>query len=112
MLLALTDLFRAKWTDAIHEEWMRSVIEKYPDRIYRLANCRESCLAGTDFLRRCFGGSSLTSLLGLEQPSAVHRLQMFEVTVDRAVSLDQFFAHAPDFIDDGIFHGCFLRRIV
>lgn len=32
MHLALTDLFRAKWTDAIHEEWMRSVLEKYPDR--------------------------------------------------------------------------------
>ncbi|CAN1213529.1 hypothetical protein TUMEXPCC7403_25205 [Tumidithrix helvetica PCC 7403] len=23
--LALTDLFRAKWTDLIHEEWMRNV---------------------------------------------------------------------------------------
>ena len=32
MHLALTDLFRAKWTDEIHEEWMRGVVEKYPDR--------------------------------------------------------------------------------
>ena len=31
MHLALTDLFRAKWTDAIHEEWMRSVLESRPD---------------------------------------------------------------------------------
>ena len=31
MHLALTDLFRAKWTDAIHEEWMRSVLENRPD---------------------------------------------------------------------------------
>lgn len=31
MYLAMTDLFRAKWTDAIHEEWMRSVQEDYPD---------------------------------------------------------------------------------
>jgi predicted nucleic acid-binding protein len=31
MHLALTDLFRAKWTDAIHEEWMRSVLEQRPD---------------------------------------------------------------------------------
>ena len=31
MHLALTDLFRAKWTDAIHEEWMRAVLETRPD---------------------------------------------------------------------------------
>lgn len=31
MYLALTDLFRAKWTDAIHEEWMRNVQKDYKD---------------------------------------------------------------------------------
>jgi hypothetical protein len=31
MYLALTDLFRAKWTDAIHEEWMRNVRKNYAD---------------------------------------------------------------------------------
>lgn len=31
MHLALTDLFRAKWTDAIHDEWMRSVLANRPD---------------------------------------------------------------------------------
>ena len=31
MHLALTDLFRAKWTDDIHEEWMRSVLKIRPD---------------------------------------------------------------------------------
>jgi hypothetical protein len=31
MYLALTGLFRAKWTDAIHEEWMRNVQADYPD---------------------------------------------------------------------------------
>jgi predicted nucleic acid-binding protein len=31
MYLAMTDLFRAKWTDAIHEEWMRNVQIDYPD---------------------------------------------------------------------------------
>lgn len=31
MYLAMTDLFRAKWTDAIHEEWMRNVQADYPD---------------------------------------------------------------------------------
>ncbi len=31
MYLALTDLFRAKWTDEIHAEWMRNVQADYPD---------------------------------------------------------------------------------
>jgi predicted nucleic acid-binding protein len=29
--LAVTDLFRAKWTDKIHDEWMRSVLKQRPD---------------------------------------------------------------------------------
>jgi len=31
MRLALKDLFRARWTDEIHDEWIRSVLEKRPD---------------------------------------------------------------------------------
>jgi predicted nucleic acid-binding protein len=31
MRLALTDLFRAIWTDAIHEEWIRNVLRDRPD---------------------------------------------------------------------------------
>lgn len=31
MYLALTDLFRAKWTETIHAEWMRNVQKDYPD---------------------------------------------------------------------------------
>jgi predicted nucleic acid-binding protein len=31
MRLALTGLFRARWTDAIHEEWMRNVLKGRPD---------------------------------------------------------------------------------
>lgn len=31
MRLALTDLFRAKWSDMIHEEWTRSLLAKRPD---------------------------------------------------------------------------------
>lgn len=29
--LALADLFRAKWTDDIHEEWIRSVLRRKPE---------------------------------------------------------------------------------
>jgi predicted nucleic acid-binding protein len=31
MHLAMTDLFRARWTDRIHDEWIRSVLENRPD---------------------------------------------------------------------------------
>lgn len=31
MHLALTDLFRARWTNAIHEEWIGAVLEDRPD---------------------------------------------------------------------------------
>ena len=31
MYLALTDMFRAKWTAEIHEEWMRNVEKDYGD---------------------------------------------------------------------------------
>lgn len=31
MRLALTDLFQAKWSDAIHDEWLRSVLKNRPD---------------------------------------------------------------------------------
>ena len=31
MQLALTDLFRAKWSNAIHEEWIRGVLRHRPD---------------------------------------------------------------------------------
>lgn len=31
MHVAVTDLYRAKWTDAIHDEWTRNVLENRPD---------------------------------------------------------------------------------
>jgi predicted nucleic acid-binding protein len=31
MYLAVTDLFRARWTNDIHEEWMRNVVQDYCD---------------------------------------------------------------------------------
>lgn len=31
MYLALTGMFRAKWTAEIHEEWMAALLEKRPD---------------------------------------------------------------------------------
>ena len=31
MQLALSDLYRARWTEKIHEEWMRNVLKNRPD---------------------------------------------------------------------------------
>lgn len=31
MHLAVTDLFRAKWTEAIHDEWIRNLLARRPD---------------------------------------------------------------------------------
>ncbi|MFN9293122.1 MAG: PIN domain-containing protein, partial [Planctomyces sp.] len=31
MHVAVTDLYRAKWTDAIHDEWVRNVLKDRPD---------------------------------------------------------------------------------
>lgn len=39
--LALTDTFRARWTDKIHEEWMRGVLRDRPELRDRLPRTRE-----------------------------------------------------------------------
>ena len=31
MHLAMTDLFRAKWTNEIHDEWIRNLLKNRPD---------------------------------------------------------------------------------
>ena len=42
MQLAVADLFQARWTDAIHDEWTRNVLSNRPDiRLESLARCRE-----------------------------------------------------------------------
>jgi hypothetical protein len=74
MYLAMTDLFRAKWTDAIHEEWMRNVQADYPDitrakaeRIRDLMNAHvRDCLVT--------GYEDLISALTLPDPDDRHVL--------------------------------------
>lgn len=31
MYLAMTNLYRARWSDDIHEEWMRNAVKDYPN---------------------------------------------------------------------------------
>ena len=44
MHLALADLFRAKWTDAIHDEWIRSVLEDRPDLTREQLECTRALM--------------------------------------------------------------------
>lgn len=39
--LALTGLFRARWTDDIHDEWTRNVVKARPELAQRLAGTRK-----------------------------------------------------------------------
>lgn len=48
MELALADLFRAKWTDRIHEEWISNLLENRPDltreQLERTRSLMNSCV--------------------------------------------------------------------
>lgn len=59
MHLALTDLYRAKWTARIHEEWIRNVLKNRPDltqeqleRTCQLmdANVRDCLVTGYEYI--------------------------------------------------------------
>lgn len=74
MYLAMTDLFRAKWTDAIHEEWMRNVEADYPD-ISRVKTERIRDLMNAH-VRDCLvtGYEHLIAALALPDPDDRHVL--------------------------------------
>jgi predicted nucleic acid-binding protein len=59
MELALTDLFRARWSDAIHQEWIRNVLKNRPDlaesqllrtKAFMDANVRDALVTGFESL--------------------------------------------------------------
>jgi hypothetical protein len=59
MRLALTDLYRARWTDMIHDEWIRNVLRQRPDlkpedlnrtRALMNAHVRDSLVTGFEHL--------------------------------------------------------------
>jgi hypothetical protein len=50
MYLALTDLFRAKWTDAIHEEWLvMHLIDLAPNLVCSAAKKQRESLKNLPF---------------------------------------------------------------
>ncbi|WP_347987608.1 PIN domain-containing protein [Methylomonas sp. AM2-LC] len=59
MHLALTDLYRAKWTEQIHEEWIRNLLEARPEltreqlertRQFMDSSVRDCLVSGHEFL--------------------------------------------------------------
>lgn len=72
--LALRDLFRAKWTDAIHDEWIRNLLKQRPDlKPEQLARTRELMNAN---VRDCLvtGYESLIPALALPDSDDRHVL--------------------------------------
>jgi hypothetical protein len=68
MELALTDLYRARWSDEIHEEWMRNVRANNPavaeDKLLRTrdlmnAHVRDSLVTGYEGLIPGFNGTEI-----------------------------------------------------
>jgi hypothetical protein len=71
--LALTDLFQARWTDEIHDEWVRNVLANRPDiSPESLARCRLMDLHVTDCL--VTGYESLIPTLTLPDANDRHVL--------------------------------------
>jgi len=69
MRLALTDLFRARWTEDIHDEWIRNLLEVRTDltreqlertRELMNANVRDCLVEGYQNLRQCCKNSHLS----------------------------------------------------
>jgi predicted nucleic acid-binding protein len=74
MQMALTDLYRAKWSPMIHEEWMRNLLQSRPDLSReRLQRIRELMDAHT---RGCVvtGFENLIDALELPDPGDRHVL--------------------------------------
>ena len=74
MHIALTDLYRAKWTDQIHEEWIRNLLKNRSDlSIEQLTRTRNLMNAG---VRDCLvtGYEGLIRTLKLPDPDDRHVL--------------------------------------
>lgn len=74
MWQALTDLFKARWTEQIHQEWIRNVLENRPDlTLSQLTRTKNLMNAN---VRNCLvtGYESLIPTLWLPDPNDRHVL--------------------------------------
>lgn len=74
MHLALTDLFRAKWTNEIHDEWIRNVLKNRPDLTKRQLERTKDLM--NENVRDCLieGYDKLIPALSLPDPDDRHVL--------------------------------------
>lgn len=74
MWLALTDLFKARWTEEIHSEWIRNVLENRPDLTLEQLTRTKNLMNGN--VRDCLvtGYEALISTLELPDPDDRHVL--------------------------------------
>ena len=72
MRLAMTDVFRARWTDRIHEEWMRAVLGIRPD--LKRADLERTRTLMNDHVRDCLvtGYEHLIDSIELPDPNDRH----------------------------------------
>ena len=60
MRLALTDLYRARWTDMIDHEWTRNVLKDRPDlKVLYMSGYIENLEPGLNFLEKPFTSADL-----------------------------------------------------
>jgi len=74
MELALTDLFRAKWSSMIHDEWMKSLLANRPD--LSMADLQRTRLLMDEHVRDClvYDFEELIPALALPDPDDRHVL--------------------------------------
>lgn len=74
MWLALTDLFKARWTNQIHEEWITSLLRNRPD--LSLAKLERTRILMNTNVRDCLveGYETLINSLELPDPDDLHVL--------------------------------------
>lgn len=84
MHLAVTGLFRAKWTEEIHDEWIRSILARRPD--LTRAQLERTKLLMNEHALDCLvdGYQSLISTLELPDPSDRH---VFAAAIHAGASL-------------------------
>jgi predicted nucleic acid-binding protein len=71
MHLALTDTFRARWTDLIHEEWIRNLLENRPDLTREQLNRTRDLMNA--HIRDCLVTGFEPLIAGIELPDAGDR---------------------------------------
>jgi predicted nucleic acid-binding protein len=74
MRMAMEDIYLARWTDAIHDEWIRSLLEKRPD--LNAEQLHRTRLLMNSHVRDCLvtGYESLIESLVLPDPNDRHVL--------------------------------------